>query len=81
MLILFMGVVYAFIVSANTHEPDPVVRETFECVSRICNALPGAGDACTVQKPRITKIIISDYDGAKTVRFMPTNDRCADGSD
>ena len=81
LLILFMGIMYAFYVGSNSHEPDPVVRESYECIVKICSALPGAGDACTVQKARITKITFIDDGGAKTVRFTPTNDRCANGSD
>lgn len=80
-LALFIGLFAAFWLASKNHEPDPVVRESYECVASICRVLTGAGDVCVVQKPRITKISIIDKDGAKTVRFTPTNDRCVNGSD
>lgn len=68
--------------SFNWNRPNkPTVRESYECIVKICSDLPGAGDACLVQKPKITKIIISEFEGAVTVQFTPTTDRCADGSD
>lgn len=61
--------------------PKSTVRETYECIVKICSDLPGAGDACLIQKPKITKITISEFENAVTVQFTPTTDRCADGSD
>lgn len=78
---IFVGLFWALFLTASNREPDPIVRELFECVSAVCRDLPGAGDVCVLQKPRITKISIIDKDGAKTVRFTPTNDRCVNGSD
>ncbi len=82
-ILAIAGVLVWAVLSFNWNRAEALtVRETYECVAKICNDLPGAGEACTVIKqPKITKITISDYEGAVTVRFTPTTDRCADGSD
>lgn len=83
LLLIIGGLVVTLYVYANhtNSEAEPVVREYNECIAAICNALPGAGDVCIFQKPRITRVSIIDDGGAKTVRFTPTNDRCTNGSD
>lgn len=83
-LLLILGGLILMLYSYANHkssEAEPIVRETYECLAAICRTLPGAGDVCVFQKPRITRISIIDDGGAKTIRFTPTNDRCTDGSD
>ena len=84
--IIIVGIAVALLATLLSYNWDqlerPTVKESYECVAKICSDLPGAGEACTILKqPKITKITLSDYEGAVTVRFTPTTDRCADGSD
>lgn len=72
---------YIFILSLQREKEEEVVTEIHACVTSVCYELEGAGLACSIQKPRITKITISRFEGAVTYRFTPTTDRCADGSD
>lgn len=80
-LLVILGlVVVSFFWAAQNDEGDPVVREYYDCIEAVCRKLDGAGDVCAVQKPRMTKITITDNDGVKTITFSTTTDRCENGS-
>lgn len=83
LLLLLLAIMFGSwaVTEFDSAGPKPVVTEFVDCVEAVCKNLPGAGLACAIQKPLITKIVVTNNDGVKTYQFTPTNDRCKYGDD
>lgn len=76
LLVIIGGLAIAFFKYLGEAEPDPVVREYYDCIASVCLVLDGAGDACVVSEPRMAKITIVADDTGKAVKVSPSKDRC-----
>lgn len=76
LLVIIGGLSFAFFKYTGDSKPDPVVREYYDCIISVCLVLDGAGDACVMTDPRMSKITIVADDTGKAVKVSPSKDRC-----